>query len=82
MQKRFNFQKNYNAFELPSIFTAIVEFLHPILTPHEIAIYWYLFNSSIVITGEQNVRGSTIGLSSIAKSSNGQSEELGYKVVQ
>jgi hypothetical protein len=33
------FSKNYNAFELPSIVTAIVEFLHPILTPHEIAIY-------------------------------------------
>lgn len=28
------FSKNYNAFELPSIVTAIVEFLHPILTPH------------------------------------------------
>lgn len=76
------FSKNYNALELPSLVTAIVEFLHPILTPYEIAIYWYLFNNSIVKTEEQYVRASTRGLSSIAKSASGQSEELGYKVVQ
>jgi hypothetical protein len=51
--KALQFSKNYNSFELPSIVTAIVEFLNPILTPHEIKIYWYLFNCSIVITGEQ-----------------------------
>jgi hypothetical protein len=76
------FSKNYNALELPSIVTAVVEFLHPILTPYEIAIYWYLFNNSIVKTGEQYVRASTRGLSSIAKSGSGQAEGLGYAAVQ
>ena len=76
------FLKNYNALELPSIVTAIVEFLHPILTPYEIAIYWSLFNNSIVKTGEQYVRASTRGLSSIAKSGSGQAEELSYAAVQ
>ncbi|MEY4504405.1 MAG: hypothetical protein RL154_699 [Pseudomonadota bacterium] len=44
------FSKNYNSFELPSIISSIVEFLHPILTPQEIALYWYLFNNSRVKT--------------------------------
>ena len=76
------FSKNYNALELPSIVTAIVEFLHPILTPYEIAVYWYLFNNSIVKTGEQYVRASTRGLSSIAQSASGQEAELSYGVIQ
>ncbi len=33
------FSKNYNALELPAIISAIVDFLHPILTPYEIAVY-------------------------------------------
>lgn len=76
------FSKNYNALELPSIVTAIVEFLHPILTPYEIAIYWYLFSNSIVKTGEQYVRASTRGLSSIAKSASGKSDDLSYGAVK
>lgn len=76
------FSKNYNALELPSIVSAIVEFLHPILTPYEIAIYWYLFNNSIVKTGEQYTRASTRGLNSIAHSASGQSIELSYGVVK
>lgn len=76
------FSKNYNALELPSIVSAIVEFLHPILTPYEIAIYWYLFNNSIVKTGEQYVRASTRGLSSIAKSASGKSDDISYGAVK
>ena len=76
------FSKNYNALELPNIVTAIIEFLHPILTPYEITIYWYLFSNSIVKTGEQYVRASTRGLSSIAQSASGQDSELSYNVIQ
>lgn len=76
------FSKNYNALELPSIVSSIVGYLHPLLTPYEIAIYWYLFNKSIVKTGEQYVRASTRGMCAIAKSSSGQSAELSYGAVQ
>ena len=76
------FSKNYNALELPSIVSSIVEYLHPLLTPYEIAIYWYLFNKSIVTTGEQYARASTRGMSTIAKSASGKSDELSYGVIQ
>jgi len=76
------FSKNYNALELPAIVSAIVDFLHPILTPYEIAVYWYLFNNSIVKTGEQFVRASTRGLSAIAKSASGKSDDLSYGVIK
>lgn len=76
------FTKNYNALELPSIVSSVVEYLHPLLTPYEIAVYWYLFNHSIVRTGGQYVRASTRGMSAIAKSDSGQSEELSYGVIK
>lgn len=76
------FSKNYNALELPSIVTSVVEYLHPLLTPYEISIYWYLFNESIVKTGEQYARASTRGMSTIAKSASGQADELSYGVIQ
>lgn len=72
------FTKNYNALELPSIISSVVEYLHPLLTPYEIAVYWYLFNRSIVMTGEQYARASTRGMSTIAKSASGQSDDLSY----
>ncbi len=62
------FSKNFNVLELPSIVSSIVDFLHPLLTQYEISIYWYLFNKSIVKTGEQYARASTRSMSSIAKS--------------
>ncbi len=62
------FSQNYNAFELPAIISSIVEFLQPILTPYEVAIYWYLFNNSIVKTGEQYTRVSNKNISSCATS--------------
>lgn len=76
------FTKNYNALELPSIVLSIVEYLHPLLTPYEITVYWYLFNKSIVNTGEQYVRASTRGMSTIAKSGSGQSDEISYKAIK
>ncbi len=76
------FSNNFNALELPSIISSIVDFLHPLLTPYEIAIYWYLFNKSIVKTGEQYVRASTRGMKSIANSNSGQSEDLSYSAIQ
>jgi len=76
------FTKNYNALELPSIVSSIVEYLHPILTPYEISLYWYLFNKSIITTGEQYARASTRGMSTIAKSGNGQSNKISYSQIQ
>ena len=58
-EESLQFTKNFNALELPSIVSAVVEYLHPLLTPYEIAVYWYLFNRSIVRTGEQYARAST-----------------------
>ena len=81
-EQGYEFSKNYNALELPAIITSVVDFLHPILTPYEIAVYWYLFNGSIVKTGEQYVRASTRGMSMIAKSASGQSDELSYGVLK
>jgi hypothetical protein len=76
------FSKNYNAFELPAIISSVIDFLHPVLKPYEIAVYWYLFNNSIIKTGEQFVRASTRGMSGIAKSASGQSNTISYKAIQ
>lgn len=76
------FTKNYSALELPSIVSSVVDFLHPFLTPYEIAVYWYLFNQSIVKTGEQYARASTRGMSAIAKSASGKSDDLSYGVIK
>ncbi|MSP28717.1 MAG: HNH endonuclease [Methylococcales bacterium] len=76
------FSKNFSALELPSIVSSIVDFLHPLLTPYEIAVYWYLFNKSIVKTGEQYTHASTRGMSSIAKSASGKSDNISYRTIQ
>ena len=76
------FSKNYNALELPSIISSITEYLHPLLTPYEIAVYWYLFNKSVVKSGNQYARASTRGMSTIARSASGQAEELSYGVIK
>ena len=81
-EQGLQFTKNYNALELPSLVSSVVEYLHPLLTPYEIAVYWYLFNRSIVITGEQYVRASTRGMSAIAKSASGKSDELSYGAIK
>lgn len=76
------FNAQYGALELPSIVSAIVEHLHPALTPYEIALYWYLFNKSIVATGDQYARASTRGMSDIAQSSSGQSSSISYGAIK
>jgi len=76
------FSRSYNSLELPGIVSSVVEYLHPFLTPYEIAVYWYLFNESIVRTGEQYARASTRGMSTIAKSSSGQSSEISYSAIK
>jgi len=76
------FTKNYNALELPSIVTSVIEYLHPLLTPYEIAVYWYFFNKSIIATGEQYARASTRGMNTIAKSGSGQSGEISYAQIK
>lgn len=76
------FSKNYNALELPSLVSAVVDYLHPLLNPYEIAVYWYLFNKSIVKTGEQYVRASTRGVSVIAKSASGKSDKVSYTSIK
>jgi HNH endonuclease len=76
------FTRNYNALELPGIISSIVDFLHPLLTPYEIAVYWHLFNLSIVRTGEQYARASTRGMSAVAKSASGKADELSYGAIK
>jgi len=76
------FSKNYNALELPSIVSSIVEYLHPLLTPYEITVYWYLFNKSVAKTGEQYARASTRGMSAIAKSIGSKSDEISYPAIK
>ncbi len=76
------FSENFNALELPGIVSSIVDFLHPLLTPYEIVVYWYLFNKSIVKTGDQYARASTRGMSSIAKSASGQSQDISYDSIK
>ena len=76
------FSKNFNVLELPGIVSSIVDFLHPLLTPYKIVVYWYLFNKSIVKTGNQYARASTRGMSSIAKSASGQSQDISYDSIK
>ena len=76
------FIQNYNALELPGIVASVVEFLHPLLKPYEIAVYWYLFNRSIINNGDQYARASTRGMNAIARSASGQSESLSYAVIK
>jgi len=56
------FQKGFSAFELPDIIQDIVDFLMPLLSPYEVAFYWFMFRHAIVATGTQHVRISTRGM--------------------
>lgn len=81
-EQGLQFSQHYSALELPSLVSAIVEFLHPLLTPYEIAIYWYLFERSIVRSGEQYARASTRGMSEVAQSASGQSSAISYGAIK
>ncbi len=56
------FQKGFSAFELPDIIQDIVDFLMPLLSPYEVAFYWYMFRHAVIATGTQHVRLSTRGM--------------------
>jgi hypothetical protein len=71
------FVRNFDAFELPSIVSNGVRYLQPMLKPYEAAIYWHMFDKSILSTGQQYCRVSTRGLmTGVVLSSSGQSESL------
>lgn len=50
--------------ELPIIVQEIVDDLQPLLSPYEVAFYWYLFRHSIAENGNPLLRVSTRGLQS------------------
>ncbi|GDX85410.1 hypothetical protein LBMAG43_14520 [Methylococcaceae bacterium] len=81
--KEKEFSQNFNALELPSIISSIVDFLDPLLTPNQLAVYWYLFNNSIIKTGTQYTRASTNEMRrSVAKSGTKQVEDLGSDLIR
>jgi len=47
------FAHNFDALEVPSIVSSVVDYLQPQLFPYEAAIYWYLFRTSILSSGQQ-----------------------------
>jgi len=78
-------EKDFDYFELPEIISNIIEYLQPLLYPYEMAIYWYMFNNSILKKETNVLRVSTRGLGkpkTVVTSSSGQSEGLSYGAVQ
>jgi hypothetical protein len=74
---------NFDALEVPSLVVQIVDYLQPMLTAYEAAIYWRLFRESIIAHGQQHTRASTRGLrKGTIVSSSGQSDDLSYNAVQ
>lgn len=77
------FAHNFDALEIPSIVSSVIQFLQPLLSPYEAAVYWHMFNRSILKTGQQFCRVSTRGLmSGVVKSSSGQSEGLSIQTTR
>jgi hypothetical protein len=77
------FINNFDALEIPSIISAIVDYLQPNLLPYESAIYWNLFRNSVLKSGQQYIRVSVRGLSkNVIISSSGQSASLSYNTIQ
>jgi DNA-directed RNA polymerase subunit RPC12/RpoP len=58
------FAHNFDALELPGIVSTVIRYLQPLLAPIEAAIYWHMFDRSILQTGQQYCRVSTRGLMS------------------
>src|ERR1035441_299054 len=68
--------RDFSALELPLIIQEIVDDLQPLLTPYEIAFYWYIFRQSIARNGNPLSRISTKRLrSGIVKSSRATHED-------
>ena len=77
------FVMNFDALEVPQLVASIVDFLQPLLTTYEAAIYWKLFRRSVLSVGQQYVRASVGGMmEGVVLSSSGQSVALGYRAVQ
>jgi hypothetical protein len=77
------FNRNFDALEIPSIVSEIVDYLQPQLLPYEAAIYWHMFRRSILCNGEQYARVSVRGMQSgVVNSSSGQTSSLSYGSVQ
>ena len=75
--------RNWDALELPSVITAVIDFLQPQLTTYEAVLYWHLLRRSLLGNGTQYVRVSIRGLQTgVAISSSGQSEDFSYRVIQ
>jgi 5-methylcytosine-specific restriction endonuclease McrA len=77
-------ERDFSAAELPLIIQEIVDDLQPLLTPYEVAFYWYLFRHSIGRTGNQHVRVSVRELQKrVAKSfrTNSGAGEVAFSTV-
>jgi hypothetical protein len=64
-----SFKESFELFELPEIIKTVVDYLQPLLSPHEYAIYWYMFRHSIIETGNIFLRVSISNLQQISASS-------------
>lgn len=53
---------DFSAYELPLVIQEIVDDLQPLLTPYEVAFYWYAFRHSIARNGNPHVRLNTRGM--------------------
>jgi hypothetical protein len=53
---------SFSAFELPLVIQEIVDDLQPLLSPYEMAFYWFAFRHSIAKNGSSLLRLSTRGL--------------------
>jgi hypothetical protein len=75
--------RNLDALEFPELVAAVIDFLQPVLGPHEAAVYWRLFRLSVLGDGTQYTRASTRGLASgLVLSRSGQPTDLTYSTVQ
>lgn len=72
-----SFKASFELFELPEIITSVVDFLQPVLTPYELAIYLFLFRQSILRSGENYVRVSGSTLQRVVKPVIGSATEIG-----
>lgn len=79
-----SFRETFQLFELPDIVVSVVDYLQPLLTPYEAAIYWYMFRQSIIANGDVFVRVSVRGLQDgvITSIYSGVKKGMSYETVQ
>jgi hypothetical protein len=73
--------RDFSALDLPLIIQEIVDDLQPLLSPSEVAFYWYMFRHSIAKVGDPLLRVSTRGLQSGVVKSN-RSETISLRHVR